>query len=63
MITYRALKKQRVQVWNGDVEVKAGELVNFATDPGEGWEEVSSGSNTRQKSGTVGDKRSGIRDN
>jgi hypothetical protein len=64
MTTYRALKKHLVPVFNGTAEVQKGELVNFASDPGEGWEAVgevkSSGSNKREQSGTVA--RGGRRD-
>jgi hypothetical protein len=60
MTTYRALKKHLVPVFNGTAEVQKGELVNFASDPGDGWEEVTYGSNKREQSGTVA--RGGRRD-
>ncbi len=57
MTTYRALKPHRVRVYLGEAEVKAGELVNFPDDPGEGWEEVGSGSDSRKARRVVVEQR------
>lgn len=63
MTTYRALKKQKIRVFNGDVEIKAGELVDFPVDPGEDWEKVSKrGSDSGTIGGTVDMLGSGRRD-
>jgi hypothetical protein len=58
MKTYRATKAHTVKVYSGLAEVNPGELVRFAYDPGEGWEEVTHGSDTRATRRTVGSKRS-----
>ena len=57
MKTYRATTNHQVKVYAALVDVNEGELVAFASDPGDGWEEVTSGSDTRKARGTVGSKR------
>lgn len=57
MKTYRATKDHAVKVYGGLVEVKTGDLVSFAGEPGDGWEEVKDGSDPRPEGRAVGSKR------